>query len=663
MGKCNRLAQGTDSLYKYLVRTIELLAPAGSPEALDAAVAEGADAVYLGLKTFNARMRSSNFAFSQFEAAVEALHKAGKRLYVTVNTVFEEREADRMYQFLQYLSRIGPDAIIVQDLGVVKMVKDHFPSLRLHASTQMDVSSASGANCLSRLGFRRVVLSRELGLPEIASIKESSNIELEVFVHGALCMSYSGLCLFSSYYGGKSANRGSCAQACRRLYRAQDGEGYYFSPKDLQLLPFVPQLLKAGVSSFKIEGRMKSAEYVGTVVAAYRRMIDRWESDGEAAGEAALETLRNDFARQKTSYYVGSPEPDFLDPEQSGGTGIALGRIKELRVLDGAHCVLAENLASAAPRSGAGGGLPQIAAGDSVRVHSSDDSERSTTRVKGVHPGSGGQWLELSGSAKQGDSLYLVQTKAMTKRYKPVLPGNLDRYRILPSRDAAPLPERRRLEREVFADLREGIWAMTGSVADLFLFQADRPEKAVLRLSRRSSEELFKHLDAIPFKKDALAIYLEPFFPESDAVWLGEAVGRLIDAGIRHFFVNNLGHLSFLRGKGLSLIAGDYLYAFNSYAADLLQEMGMPSLVPPLEISKQNLMRISDSANLQASFATLFAYPALFRVKADLSRLYPFRVFQARAGEDFELVSTRDGSVVLPQRPFCLTDRREFLEK
>ncbi len=653
------LAQRRLSLYKYTVKPIELLAPAGSPEALDAAIGEGADAVYLGLKSFNARMRSSNFAFSQFEAAVDSLHHAGKRIYVAVNTVFEEREADRLYQLLQYLSRVGPDALIVQDLGTVKLVRDNFPSLRLHASTQMNVASAAGANGLSRLGFKRVVLSRELSLPEIEAVKAGSNLELETFVHGALCMSYSGICLFSSFYGGKSANRGTCAQACRRLYQTEEDKGYYFSPKDLELINFVPELIKAGVSSFKIEGRMKSAEYVGAVVAAYRYMIDHWESDRLAALRKSVAILKNDFARSKTSYFVGAESPDFLNPEQAGGTGIALGRVRDIRSGAEGHFYLCDKLAAGSEEGSQL--LPE--AGDSLRIHSADDSERVTARVSAVQSLESGTWISLSVGAKAGDSIYLIQTKAMTRRYRNVLPNNLDRFRRLPSHDTAPLPTRRKLTRDIFESLPEGVWAMTDRVADLFLFQADPPVKAVLRLSRQSASDLFKQADIIPFKKDKLVIYLEPFFPESDAAWLAQSIDALIAMGVRHFFVNNIGHLSLLRGKELKLIGGDYLYAFNSQAADLLQEMGMDSILPPLEISKQNLMRVAESANLQSSFITLFSYPALFRMKTDLSKQYNFKYFAARANEDFQLISASEGSLVLPQRPFCLTDRREFLEK
>jgi putative protease len=403
---------------------VELLAPAGSPEALDAAIGEGADAVYLGLKNFNARMRSANFAYSQFEAAVRALHRMGKKLYVTVNTVFEQREADRMYQLLKYLAAVGPDALIVQDFGVVKMVRDCFPSLKLHASTQMNVASAQGVNLLSRHGVSRVVLARELGLPEIRDIRAKTNSELEVFVHGALCVSVSGLCLFSSYLGGKSANRGMCTQACRRFYREKDGEGgYYFSPSDLQLLELAPGLVDAGVNAFKIEGRMKSAAYVGAVVSAYRCLLDGLDGDRENSISVAQAILQNDFARRKTKYFFGDdsitapdspvmPATDWLDPAQDGGAGIALGALLRVRGAgDGRQGLLPAGPVSPRP-------------GDSVRLHRADDSERKTHKITFAEEGSGGAapgaagrekgfWISIPEGFDAGDSVYLIQTRGM----------------------------------------------------------------------------------------------------------------------------------------------------------------------------------------------------------------------------------------------------------
>ena len=320
----------------------ELLAPAGNVEALDAAIGEGADAVYMGLKSFNARLRSSNFAWNQFEAAVQAVHRLGKKIFVTVNTVVEERETERLYRFLAYLDSVKPDGLIVQDFGIVRMVQEFFPRLRLHASTQMNIASARAVNLMSREGIKRVVLARELGLEEIRSIRAGTSAELEVFVHGALCVSESGLCLFSSYLGGKSANRGMCTQACRRFYTAESAggavQGYYFSPCDLQLIDRIPDLITAGVDSFKIEGRMKSAEYVGSVTAAYRYVIDHWQEDKKGAVAAAKRMLSTDFARSKTRYwYDFNPEqPEtvagaVLNPEQAGGTGIYLGVLDRIR--------------------------------------------------------------------------------------------------------------------------------------------------------------------------------------------------------------------------------------------------------------------------------------------------------------------------------------------
>ena len=230
---------------------VELLAPAGNIESLDAAIGEGADAVYLGLKSFNARMRATNFAWNQFEAAVESLHRQNKKIYVTVNTVYEERETERLYRFLSYLNEVGPDGLIVQDYAVMRMAQEFFPNLELHASTQMNVESSNAVKLLQKEGLKRMVLARELGLDEISKIKAETGAELEVFVHGALCVSESGLCLFSSFLGGKSANRGMCAQACRRFYTAEVPggikQGYYFSPCDLQLIDQIPALIEAGV--------------------------------------------------------------------------------------------------------------------------------------------------------------------------------------------------------------------------------------------------------------------------------------------------------------------------------------------------------------------------------------------------------------------------------
>jgi len=647
------------------VNVPELLAPAGSPEALDAAIGEGADAVYLGLKSFNARLRSANFAFSQFEAAVAALHRLGKRLYLTVNTVFEEREADRMWQFLEYVERVGPDAIIVQDLGVARMARAHFPSLRLHASTQMNVGSARGVNQLSRLGFKRVVLPRELSIEEIAAIKAGSSLELEAFVHGALCVSCSGLCLFSSFLGGKSANRGACAQACRRLYVAGDSEGYWFSPDDLELVAQLPALTEAGLSSLKIEGRMKSAEYVGTVVSAYRRMLDGMGSDPERALAEARAILANDFARAKTMYFALGPGTRFIRPAQAGGTGISLGRVRETREVGGCRYCLIEGLASGGSQTeGEGGGQPGfagIAPGDSLRLHGARDGERRTTRVLELNQGLEGLWLRLADPASPGDSVYVIQPKAMSRRYKPVLPPNLDSFRRQPGRARAPSPAGPppgRADKDVFP---EGLYAMTDRVADLFTFQSMPPAKAMLRISRESLAELLDAGRRLPFRGDSLVAVLDPFFPEADAAWLDEAVEALMGAGVRRFVANNLGHFGLLRKRDLALASGEYLYAFNAWAVAHLREMGAALLTAPLEISKQDLLRTLEPAERPGVFVSLFAAPALFRMRARLLSMHGYEEYVSKEGEAYVLREGAGGSVLIPAQPFSIVDRRAFL--
>lgn len=632
--------------------TAELLAPAGSPEALDAAIAEGADAVYLGLKNFNARMRSANFAYSQFEAATESIHKLGKKIYVTVNTVFEQREADRIYQLLQYLERVGPDGIIVQDLGVVKMARDHFPRLKLHASTQMNVASAAGSNFLSRYGFKRVVLSRELSLDELKAIRAATNMELETFVHGALCVSASGLCLFSSYLGGRSANRGACTQACRRLFRSEgDDDGYYFSPDDLQLVERIPELVEAGVSSLKIEGRMKSADYVGSVVAAYRHMLDNWRFDRERAASKALSMLQGDFARRKTSFWFdGTPEPgSFLRPEQAGGTGIAMGKVKLVRVFDEKRWMQI-------------GRYDGLAEGDSLRIHKHDDSGRATAKVRGVKDLAEGFFVRVDEEFGPQDEVYLVQTKSLSKRYRPILPSSLARYHKFPSYDAAPAPGVPELPKDGLLPWPEGNYALVSRVQDLHVLQSDRPKKAMLRLTRKNAELMRRHEKELPFRADELVIWLEPYFPQADAEWLAEELAYWTERGQKLFVANNLGHLSLLKSKGLSIITGPWLYAFNAWAAALLLENGAAAIMPPLEISKQDFQKLADYVPAAALFPTVFAYPQLFTVRSDLGR-YGFRFFADRDGGEYELVSDQTGSVVIPIEPFSLVDRIPYLKK
>ena len=251
---------------------MELLAPAGNLECALAAFDAGADAVYCGLKRFNARERTENFSFDEMSRLIAYAHRLSRRVYVTFNTLVKEDELDEAAQELARLEELRPDAVIVQDLGVVRIAREYFPKLVLHGSTQMGLHNSAGLAFAKDLGLSRVILERQTTLAELEKIMRTKPpVELEIFIHGALCVCHSGQCLFSSMVGGRSGNRGECAQPCRLPY---NGGKYPLSLKDNCLAGHIPELIDAHVASLKIEGRMKGPDYVGPVTAVYRRLLD-----------------------------------------------------------------------------------------------------------------------------------------------------------------------------------------------------------------------------------------------------------------------------------------------------------------------------------------------------------------------------------------------------
>jgi putative protease len=310
----------------------ELLAPAGSLEAFFAAMEKGADAVYAGLKDFSARAKAKNFTLDQMERMLAYAHAHERRVYVTLNTLVKENELPRLIDTLAALEGMGVDAVILQDLAVARLARRYFPRIPLHASTQMTIHNSLGVRQLEELGFERAVLARELHIDEIGEIVAKSRIGIECFIHGALCFSISGQCYFSSFLGGHSGNRGRCAQPCRRQYRYRGKEGYYFSTNDFSSIDMLPQLIAAGVESFKIEGRMKSAEYVASVVGAYRLALDAPERKRQEAVAEAKELLKLSFGRVPTKGFLASQAPtDIATPSLKGATGRFLGEIRAVR--------------------------------------------------------------------------------------------------------------------------------------------------------------------------------------------------------------------------------------------------------------------------------------------------------------------------------------------
>jgi len=319
----------------------ELLAPAGAWEALVAAVENGADAVYLGGKFYNARESAGNFDDDELMRAIEFAHVRGVKIYITVNTLLADQELSGAVQFLHFLQRAGADAAIVQDAGLIRLARQVIPELPLHASTQMTVHNLPSAQLLKEKGIGRIVLARELSLEAIKEITRWGGVEVESFIHGALCVCYSGQCLLSSMIGGRSGNRGRCAQPCRLQYVLVDEENrpvtdpgmmgeYLLSPRDLNMSLHLPDLIKAGITSLKIEGRMKRPEYVATVVRIYRGLLDRAAKGGdfavtpEEAGDLA-QIFNRDFT---TGYFYSRPGRELMSYKRPNNRGIRLGRVK-----------------------------------------------------------------------------------------------------------------------------------------------------------------------------------------------------------------------------------------------------------------------------------------------------------------------------------------------
>ncbi|OOP72060.1 DUF3656 domain-containing U32 family peptidase [Clostridium beijerinckii] len=313
---------------------IELLAPAGSMESLIAAINNGADAIYLGGNKFSARAYASNFDNETMMKAVDYAHSYNVKVYVTINTILKQSELKEALKYAGYLYEIGVDAIIIQDLGLVKLIRDVYPDFELHASTQMTIHNAEGALYFREKGMQRIVLSRELTVDEIKYISKDLGIETEIFVHGALCVCYSGQCLMSSMIGGRSGNRGRCAQPCRMQYTLKgenfgERKAYLLSPKDTCFIDDMDAIIKSGTSSLKVEGRMKKPEYVAGVTRNYRKAIDKVLVNTKFDLQRGRQELAQLFNREgfAKAYLYKNVGKDMMSYNYPKNTGVYIGQV------------------------------------------------------------------------------------------------------------------------------------------------------------------------------------------------------------------------------------------------------------------------------------------------------------------------------------------------
>lgn len=397
-----------------MINIPELLCPAGNKESFYAAINNGADAVYLGGKLFNARQTADNFTDTDFEEILDYAHLRGSKIALTLNTLYKNSELKDVFKFAGKMYNLGVDTFIVQDMGTAVKLKEYFPDIRLSASTQMSVHSLDGVKYLENLGFERVVLSRELSLKEIAHIKSNTNIEIETFIHGALCVCYSGQCLMSSLIGGRSGNRGRCAQPCRMIYSLmKDGdkidEGYLLSPRDIMTLPILEDLVKAGIDSLKIEGRMKSPEYVALVTKAYREALDRIKAGESLLDENAVKDLAQIFNRggsSTTGYYYNYAGNSMMSKLTPKSTGLYIGTVINYRDDSVGKCAIKLE--------------DSVIPGDGIEIWTASENHAGAYVNKA---GEAGEIIEVlvKGDIKRGDKVYKSYGKAANDKGKNLI--------------------------------------------------------------------------------------------------------------------------------------------------------------------------------------------------------------------------------------------------
>jgi len=489
---------------------IELLAPAGDWECMRAAVANGANAIFFGVEKFNARARANNFKMAELPEIMRFLHRYGVKGFLTFNILVFEDELRDARILVDACIEAGVDAVIVQDLGLVKMIREMSPDFPIHGSTQMTITSPEAVEFTKPFGLERVVLGRENNLKQIRKIGEQAKLPMEVFVHGALCVSYSGQCLTSEVWGGRSANRGECAQACRLPYDLMvDGVhkpmgdiAYLLSPKDLAAIDLVPELIEAGVTSFKIEGRLKSPEYVANVVSKYRRAIDKY-FDGDDAGPTAEEIreLQQSFSRGFTHGFLeGTNNKKLVDGTFPKSRGVYLGRVEKI-LRDGVICSIEAPLKR-------GDGLV-FDAGDPTKKEEGGrvyDLRRGGLKLEGeVTEGSrieivmGRNDVDLT-RLHEGDRIWKTSDPALDKRLRGTFETDKP-YRVFPAavtvegREGAPL-------RTLWTDLDKGTTVVVQSQMPL--------EKAEKRpLGQEVLEEQLGRLGGTLYWLDQLKVSLE----------------------------------------------------------------------------------------------------------------------------------------------------------
>ncbi len=554
----------------------ELLCPAGSPEAFCAAIEGGADAIYIGGSSFSARAGAKNFTREQMSEAVKLAHAYGVRVYVAANTLIYDRELSEFLREAEHAYLSGVDALIVADLGAARLIRERMP-IQLHASTQMSGHGAEAAKYLQGLGFSRMVCAREMSRDDLDSLVKSSPIETEVFVHGALCVCHSGQCLFSSLVGGRSGNRGECAQPCRLPFKNKGGNEYPLSLKDLSLAEYVPELSEMGIASFKIEGRMKSPEYVRDVARIWRRLID--ENRGADRGEMAL--LADIFSRGgfTDGYYKKEINSKMLGVRSQADKENSRSLIPFEKITKRLPLELSASLSLGKPME-----LSAQSGQKKVTVLGAVPEEARTAPLS--------REAVEKNLSKLGSTPYVLKALDVSLDENIILPisaiNALRRSAVeallseaLPSADSLREPAPKAPSQMPKAEGRTAI----------FYFPERIPKEA-----HGFFDILYTPLEK--FNGQTNGVALPPVIFDSERETVKRMLDRAKDMGATHVLVGNMGHLSLARGSGLVLHGDMRLNIANSETASEIAKTELCDVILSPELTLPQLRDIIKSCRI-----------------------------------------------------------------
>ncbi|NLX18039.1 MAG: U32 family peptidase [Desulfobulbus sp.] len=621
------------------VSTLELLAPAGTLQTFTAALQAGADAVYVGAPGFNARALVRDFSLAEIAAMTEQAHAHQKKLYVAMNSLIKEDEIPGALETLTTLAAISPDALIIQDLGLLYLIRRFFPQLKVHASTLMTVNHSAAADYFAELGFERIVLARELSFAEIYTIHQHTRVELEIFIHGAMCFSYSGLCRFSSLYGGKSSLRGRCVQPCRRRYEwsrqerkksGRSGSGsYIFSMNDLCGIDYLAEARAAGVVSLKIEGRLRSVEYVRNTVRAYRLALDTLD-DGPKRRTAVLaeahRLLDAAMGRKRSSgYFIAGREDKMMVPHLSGSMGTVVGKVSRLDIVRHKGGTTGANMQVKVQTP--------IRVGDRLRLYEERTGERKNFTLRRLfvrqHPvlsADKGQTASIHleghewGSLRQPFRGLLFRVDIGTRTEKTAAPlthrlkhvplhspsGNVlqPALEVLAFETEGDARSEQQSRRRRSTGLREHLpaekpmewWLKVRTIDSLTLRFPFKIARVVLDMNRENLEQVAAGRRNRQSGSMQLVWALPPVMLDTELSWFRKVIGELQEQGEDHFQISHIGQLGLFPEYGRDpgsrqvQLYGDYTCnVLNSAALHLYETRGVTGIQFSLETDQSTL--------------------------------------------------------------------------